>query len=81
MQSKMVDYAVYLQSGPLTEHIQGVIQQLPQHSQSLNQTMHGLRYQSIAINIDTKASSILGTAAVQNVIWSGVEILRLRQLL
>ena len=78
----MVDYAVYLQSRPLTEHIRGVIQQHPQHSQSLNQTIHGaLRYQPIAINIDTKASSAFGTAAVQNAIWSGAGVLRLRQLL
>lgn len=82
MQSKMVDYAIYLQSSPLIEHIRGVLQELPEHSQSLNQTMHGaLRYRPIAININTKAPFTGGTAAVQNAIWSGAGLLRLRQLL
>ena len=39
MQSKMVDYAIYLRSNLLIEHIRGLIQELPQHSRFLNQTM------------------------------------------
>ena len=70
MQSKMVDYAIYLQSSPWMEHIQGVLQELSKHSQSLNQTIYGpLRYQPIAVSIDTKALFIGGTADVQSAIW------------
>ena len=82
MQSKMVDYAIYLRSNPLIEHIRGMIQELPQKSQFLNQTMQpSLRYVPIAINIDTKGPFADHTADVHNVIWSGAGLYRLRQLL
>ena len=82
MQSKMVDYVIYLQSNPLIEHIRGVVQELPEHSWSLNQTMYGpLHFQPIAINIDTKGPFQDDTADVHNAIWSGAGLHRLRQLL
>ncbi len=83
MQSKMVDYAIYLRSGPLMERIRRVLQELPKSSQSINQTMHGpLREQPIGINFETKPPFTGGdTADVQIAIWSGAGLLRLRQLL
>lgn len=82
MQSKVVDYAIYLQSDPLIENIRDLIQELPQNSQFLNQTMQApLRYEPIAINIDTKGSFVHDITDVHNIIWSGAGLCRLRQLL
>ena len=82
MQNKMVDYVIYLRSDPWMEHVPGVLQELPQQSQSLNQTMYGpLRYEPIAINIDMRVPFTGETPDVPNAVWSGIGLLRLRELL
>jgi len=84
MQTKLVDFAVYLRSeASEEERILQVIAKFPSDAQSINQTQYApLRQRPIAISIETKPPFTGGeTADVQLSIWAGAGLMKLTQLL
>lgn len=83
VESKMVDYAIYLSPDKdMATRIISILRIQPKDSQSINQTMYdSLRQRPIAISIETKipdASEEDGK--VQLAIWVSAQFARLRSL-
>ncbi|KAF4311403.1 hypothetical protein GTA08_BOTSDO13108 [Botryosphaeria dothidea] len=84
VESKMVDYAIYLcpERARIKQSIDGLLQRQPLGLQSVNQTRYdSLRHRPIAISIETKTPDASEEQAkVQLTVWASAQLNRLRML-
>ncbi|KAL1639134.1 hypothetical protein SLS58_008221 [Diplodia intermedia] len=84
VESKMVDYAIYLcpERAGIKQAIDGLLQRQPLGLQSVNQTRYdSLRHRPIAISVETKTPDASEEQAkVQLIVWAAAQLNRLRML-
>jgi hypothetical protein len=82
LKSKLVDYTInLLPNEEMDSVIRLLLQSQPVNLQTINQTMYGpVRYQPIAISIETKTPNASEDAMVQLRVWVAAHFNRLRML-